>query len=122
MPGACCAMGETVDAALEDAASALADFAHEIKSRGDELPAPSAVKDLDLQPGEMVAYVTLAEKQLVSAKAAAAELEVSESRVRQLCLSGLIVGDERKGRDWQIPSPVAPRTLPRGRRPTEVSS
>ena len=44
MPGACCAMGETVDAALEDAASTLADFAHEVKSRGDELPAPSPVK------------------------------------------------------------------------------
>ena len=122
MPGACCAMGETVDAALADAAAALADFAHNIRVQGGELPGPSAVADLELQPGEMVAYVKLAEKQLVSVKVAAAELEVSEACVRQLCLSGLIVGAERKGREWLIPSPVVRYALPRGRRPTEASN
>ena len=119
MPGACCAMGETVDAALADAAAALADFARDINVQGGELPAPSALTDLELQPGEMVAYVELAEKQLVAVKAAAAELGVSEARVRQLCLSGLIVGAERKGRDWLIPSPVVRYALPRGRRPAD---
>ena len=122
MPGACCAMGETVDAALADAAAALADFAHEIKARGEELPTPSTVADLELLPGEMVAYIELAEKQLVPVKAAAAELEVSEASIRQLCLSGLIVGVERKERDWQIPSPVVRYNLPRGRRSAEASS
>ena len=122
MPGACCAMGETVDAALDDAAAALADFAHDIKARGEALPVPSAVSDLELQPGEMAAYVELTEKQLVPVKVAAAELGVSEARVRQLCLSGLIVGAERKERDWQIPSPVVRYALPRGRRSAEASS
>ena len=122
MPGACCAMGETVDAALDDAAAALADFAHEIKVQGGELPAPSAVTDLELQPGEMVAYVELAEPRLVPVRAAAAELDVSEARVRQLCISGLIAGAERKGQDWLIPSPVVCYALPRGRRPAHVTS
>ena len=119
MPGACCAMGETVDAALADAAAALADFAHDIESQDRELPAPSALTDLELQPGEMVAYVELAEKQLVPVKAAAAELGVSEASVWQLCRSDLIVGAERKGRDWLIPSPVVRYALSRGRRPAD---
>ena len=122
MPGACCAMGETVDLALADAAASLADFAHEITARGGVLLTPSAVAELQLQPGEMVAYVELVEKRLIPVKAAAAELDVSEARVRQLCLSGLIAGAERKGRDWLIPSPVVRYTLPRGRRPAEASS
>ena len=122
IPGACCAMGETVDEALADAEEALADFALDIKAQSKSLPTPSSVTDLELQPGEMVAYVKLKEKRIVPVKLAAAELGLSDARVRQLCLSGLIVGAERKGRDWLIPSPVVRYALPRGRRPMQKST
>ncbi|MCY4653868.1 MAG: type II toxin-antitoxin system HicB family antitoxin [Dehalococcoidia bacterium] len=117
MPGACVAMGQTVDEALTDAEEALADFMYDIKAQGRQLPDPSSVEHLELQPGEMVAFVEFREKRLVTAKEAAAELGVSDARVRQLCLSGLIVGAERRGRDWMIPSPVVRHVLPKGRRP-----
>lgn len=119
MPGACCAMGRTVDEALADASEALADFVDDLKAQGKSLPEPSAFQDLELHPGEMVALVKATRKQLVTAKVAAAELGVSDSRIRQLCLAGLIAGAERRSRDWLIPSPVVRYTLPRGRRPID---
>ena len=95
MPGVCCAMGNTVDEALAHAEEALIDLITML---------------------EMVAYVKVVRKPLVPVRAAAAELGVSVGRVRQLCLSGLIVGAERMGRDWMIPSPVVRKVLTRGRR------
>ena len=59
MPGACCAMGATVDEALVNAEEALADFVRMLDEDGKAIPAPSSVDDIDLRPGEMVAYVTL---------------------------------------------------------------
>ena len=59
MPGACCAMGETVDEALANAAEALAEFIEFIEERGDEVPPPSDPATLELEPGEMIAYVPL---------------------------------------------------------------
>ena len=112
IPGACVAMGQTVDEALADAEEALADFIRDIKAQDRQLPVPSSVENLELQPGEMVAFVKLKEKRLVPIKEAAAELGISDARVRQLCLSGLIVGAERRGRDWMIPSPVVSHALP----------
>lgn len=117
MPGACCAMGRTVDEALADASGALADFVGHLKAQGKNLPAPSSVEDLELHPGEMVAFVKAMRKRLVTAKVAAAELGVSDARVRQLCLAGVIAGAERRGRNWSIPSPVVRYPLPRGSRP-----
>ena len=57
MPGACCAMGETVDEALANAEEALAEFIELIEERGDEVPPPSDPATLELEPGEMIAYV-----------------------------------------------------------------
>ena len=59
MPGACCAMGSTVDEALLNAESALADFAMVLEEDGRAIPPPSAIEDIPLEAGEMVAYVTL---------------------------------------------------------------
>ena len=69
-----------MNAALANAAAALADFADEIKAQGGELPTPSAISDWDLQSGEMVACLELATKQLV--RVAAVELEVSAPLIR----------------------------------------
>ncbi len=59
MPGACCAMGGTVDEALLNAEEALADFARMLEEEGSAVPATNSAEDIDLGPGEMVAYVTL---------------------------------------------------------------
>ena len=59
MPGACCAMGGTVDEALLNAEEVLADFVRMLEEDGKAIPAPSSIDDIDLGPGEMVAYVTL---------------------------------------------------------------
>ena len=118
MPGVCCAIGNTVDEALAHAEEALIDLLTMLEEDGEDLPQPSAPEDLELATGEMVAYVKVVRKPLVSVKTAAAELGVSVGRVRQLCLSDLIVGAERMGRDWMIPSPVVRKVLARGRRPS----
>ena len=59
IPGACVAMGRTVDEALAGAEEVLAEFVELILADGDQIPKPSAAEDLELEPGEMVAYVTL---------------------------------------------------------------
>ena len=59
MPGACCAMGATVDEALVEAEEALADFVRIMEENGEAIPQPSAIEDVDLEPGEMVTYVPL---------------------------------------------------------------
>jgi len=52
---------------------------------------------------------------LTSTLGASAELNVSERRVRKLCLDGRIAGAQRIGRDWVIPSPVQVAAVKRGR-------
>ena len=59
MPGACCAMGTTVDEALAAAEVALADFAKLMEENGESIPQPSAIEDVELEAGEMVTYVPL---------------------------------------------------------------
>lgn len=59
IPGACCAMGDTVDEALANAEDVLADFMDLLEADGAPRPRPSAIEDLTLEDGEMVAYVTL---------------------------------------------------------------
>ena len=59
IPGACVAMGNTVDEALADAEEVLAEFVEMILADGDPIPEPSTLEDVALEPGEMVAYVTL---------------------------------------------------------------
>ena len=62
IPGACVGMGATVDAALADAEDALADFVNSLEAKSVTVPSPSALEDVALEPGEMVAYVTLRAK------------------------------------------------------------
>ena len=52
-------MGNTVDEALLNAESALADFAMMLEGDGRAIPPPSAIEDKPLEAGEVVAYVTL---------------------------------------------------------------
>ncbi len=52
-------MGATVDEALRNAEDVLADVISLSEEYGDAIPSPSALEDIDLEPGEMVAYVTL---------------------------------------------------------------
>ena len=59
MPGACCAMGATVDEALAAAEVALADFARLMEENGETIPTPSAIDEVNLESGEMVSYVPL---------------------------------------------------------------
>ena len=59
MPGACCVMGETVDEALSNAEAALTDFVDLLDENGETIPSPSAIESVELEPGEMVAFVTL---------------------------------------------------------------
>lgn len=59
MPGACCAMGSTVDEALVNAEDVLADFLQLMEMDGLPLPSPSPIEDLELKAGEMVAYLSL---------------------------------------------------------------
>ena len=49
-------------------------------------------------------------EEIATVAEAAAELGVSERRVRTLCSEGRIVGARRVGRDWVIPRPI--RVLP----------
>ena len=65
MPGACCAMGDTVDEALANAEDALADFISVLEKYGETVPPPSSIGTIHLESGEMIAYVTL--KSLVTA-------------------------------------------------------
>ena len=58
VPG-CFAMGKTVDEALEDAADGLAEFFELFEERGKGFPEPSDPATLELEPGEMIAYVPL---------------------------------------------------------------
>ena len=59
IPGACCAMGSTVDEALLNAEDSLADFVSMLVEDGKNIPSPSSIDDISLEDGEMVAYVTL---------------------------------------------------------------
>ena len=59
MPGACCAMGSTVDEALQNAETALAEFVMMLEEDGQVIPPPSAIENVVLGDLEMVAYVTL---------------------------------------------------------------
>ncbi len=52
-------MGGTVDEASLNAESALADFAMMLGEDGRAIPPPSAIEDIPLEDGEMIAYVTL---------------------------------------------------------------
>ena len=52
-------MGSTVDEALLNAESALADFALMLEEDGRAIPPPSVIEDVPLDDGEMIAYVTL---------------------------------------------------------------
>ncbi len=54
-----CAMGNTVDEALANAEDVLADFVSILAEDGKPIPPPSSIDDIPLQPGEIVAYVTL---------------------------------------------------------------
>ena len=58
VPGAL-AMGTTVDEALEDAELALSEFAELYEEDGKTLPPPSDPATLELEPGEMIAFVPL---------------------------------------------------------------
>ncbi len=58
LPGAF-AMGATVDEALADAEDMLPSYVNVMEAKGQKVPPPSAVEDVELQPGEMVAFVTL---------------------------------------------------------------
>lgn len=58
VPG-CLAMGKTVDEALEDATDGLAEFVELYAEKGREFPPPSDPATLELEPGEMIAYVPL---------------------------------------------------------------
>ncbi len=59
-------MGATVDEALAAAEMALADFTKLMKENGETIPAPSAIEDVDLEPGEMVTYVPLSLPSVIS--------------------------------------------------------
>ena len=59
MPGACCAMGSTVDEALVNAEHALADFVSVLEQKGATVPPPSAIDEVKLEAWEMVAFVML---------------------------------------------------------------
>ena len=59
MPGACCAMGSTVDEALADAEAMFPEYVAVLEEKGVAIPPPSAVADIELASGEMLAYVTL---------------------------------------------------------------
>ena len=52
-------MGNTVDEALLNAESALADLAMMLEEDGRAVPPPSPIEAIPLEEGEMIAYVTL---------------------------------------------------------------
>ena len=53
------AMGATVDEALTDAEDMLPEFLDVLREHGAPVPPPSSAEDVVLQPGEMLAFVTL---------------------------------------------------------------
>lgn len=53
------AMGATVDEALADAEDMLPEFLDVLREHGDPIPPPSALEDVELRPGEMLAFVRL---------------------------------------------------------------
>ena len=57
---------------------------------------------------------------LMNVAQAAAALGVSVQRIRKLLLAGRIVGAEKVGRDWVIPTPV--RVTPGKRGPRRVGA
>ncbi len=59
MPGVCGAMGTTVDEALVHAEEALSEFVEMIEADGNTVPPPSDPATLELEPGEMIAFVPL---------------------------------------------------------------
>ena len=59
IPGVCGAMGDTVDEALANAADVLKIFVELIEADGGVVPEPSDPATLELEPGEMIAYVPL---------------------------------------------------------------
>ena len=59
IPGACVAMGDTVDEALADAEEALFEFVDMLVEEGKSVPPPLPVQQVRLKPGEMLAFVTL---------------------------------------------------------------
>ena len=58
LPGAY-AMGATVDEALADAEDMLPDFLDALREGRVPIPTPRAAEDVELRPGEMLAFVTL---------------------------------------------------------------
>ena len=52
-------MGATVDEALADAEDMLPEFLEVLRESDLPIPSPSAAGDVALQPGEMLAFVTL---------------------------------------------------------------
>ena len=58
VPG-CYAMGTTVDEALADAEEALLEFVEFYAEKGEAFPTPSDPATLELEPGEMIAFVPL---------------------------------------------------------------
>ena len=59
IPGVCGAMGDTVDEALANATEVLKIFVELIKADGGVVPPPSDPATLDLEHGEMIAFVPL---------------------------------------------------------------
>jgi predicted RNase H-like HicB family nuclease len=56
-----CGMGATVDEALADATQALPEYLAVLREHGEDIPSPSALEDIALAHGEMLAYVILEE-------------------------------------------------------------
>ena len=56
-----CGMGVTVDEALADATQALPEYLAVLREHGEDVPPPSALEDIALADGEMLAYVILEE-------------------------------------------------------------
>ena len=56
-----CGMGGTVDEALADATQALPEYIAVLREHGKDVPSPSALEDIALAHGEMLAYVILEE-------------------------------------------------------------
>ena len=59
------AMGATVDEALADAEDMLPEILDVLRENGAPIPAPRAAEDVELRPGEMLAFVTLRTPTLV---------------------------------------------------------